>query len=96
MIQMPIPPLISVWSESIQYLGFIRKKTKTDEMRNSENKVLNVLPPAETGVEVQGSSYLLLLPCCWGRTRWMVSEGYQIHFVRFLVVCIQQKYVKTI
>lgn len=65
MIQMPIPPLISAWSESIQYLGFIRKKIKTDEMRNSENKVLNVLPPAETGVEVQGSSYLLLLPCCW-------------------------------
>jgi len=96
MIQMPIPPLVSVWSESNQYLRLIRKKTKTHETRNSENKMLNVLPLSEIGMEVQGSSYLLLLPCYWGSTHWMVSEGYQTHFVQWLVVLVQQKYVKGI
>lgn len=32
-------------------------ETKTYETRNCEDKVLGVLPPVETGVEVHGSSY---------------------------------------
>lgn len=37
---------------------FIREKIRSFKTRNSENKVVSVLPPVKIVVEVQGSNYL--------------------------------------